>query len=651
MIKVLGYLCIVFVGTSLWAQGFDRSAPPPANWAHQNLDDVPGIATNRALSAQSGRIPLPFSYVPEKLRRITFWWNDVPDAIRAKSHPPDAVSNIRREDYAGAAACQECHPANYKSWSEHPHRWMNAVADDQSVKGDFSGQTTISYAGHRAIFTRENGEFRMQLDTGGTQRVFRITRTLGSRFTQYYIGKLVDGPEQNYDALRNEDHVLPFGYWIPHREWVPIVHIDNEQPDGRRQDPLAQLKSLPYDKICAGCHTTRPIGDWMLGGMASTWRLETFSPEPFSLIASEFLKQSHPQIHVSDNPTARQFSAIVNRLSALSPQESVALGISCEACHNGSKQHVEHSLPAETQSKPRFFPSSPFLFVEDRKAEKIWDRTENNVNWICARCHTGSRPQFAAGMATWNSTEFSDASLGHCYNPQKAAQAGMTRLTCVQCHNPHKATGPKWTASPADDDNKCLKCHKKLEPAAARTSHSHHPEGSEGARCLNCHMPRINEGIQDVVRTHTIFNPTEPRAIEANQPNACNLCHLEKPIDWTLKYLGEWYGKTYSAQHIASNYADRTNAVGLGWLKSGHEATRLVAAETLIKAKANWALPELLGALDDPYLMNRQFAEKNLEEWLGLKLDSFGYRFYMSPAERREPLARYRAAVAGKKSD
>ena len=43
---------------------------------------------------------------------------------------------------------------------------------------------------------------------------------------------------------------------------------------------------------------------------------------------------------------------------------------------------------------------------------------------------------------------------------------------------------------------------------------------------MNCHMPRINEGLQEVVRTHTIFSPTNSAMIESNQMNACNQCHV-----------------------------------------------------------------------------------------------------------------------------
>ncbi len=139
--------------------------------------------------------------------------------------------------------------------------------------------------------------------------------------------------------------------------------------------------------------------------------------------------------------------------------------------------------------------------------------------------------------------------------------------------------------------------------------------------------------------------------IGANQPNACNLCHLDKPIDWTLRYLREWYkAPAFDEARLKAGYPDRAGAVGLGWLKSPHEPTRLVAAEALARAKADWALPRLIDMLDDPFLLNRQFTARRLEEWRGVNLRDFGYHFYQLPDERRAPLERVRKELLKKKS-
>jgi predicted CXXCH cytochrome family protein len=241
-------------------------------------------------------------------------------------------------------------------------------------------------------------------------------------------------------------------------------------------------------------------------------------------------------------------------------------------------------------------------------------------------------------MSTWNSVEFSDAARGSCYS----------KMRCTTCHSPHRALGPKWTRTPDQDDAVCLKCHDRYRDQERRAAHTHHTPGSTGDRCLNCHMPRINEGLQDVVRTHMIYSPTRSDMIEANHPNACNLCHTDKPIDWTLNRLKGWYGKTYDEGKLAESYKNRAQSVALGWLKSENEAVRLVAADALARTRDRRVIPHLLQALDDPFLLNRQFAASGLEQRLGVQPADAGYRFFMTRQEREKPLAALRATFAAK---
>jgi hypothetical protein len=250
-------------------------------------------------------------------------------------------------------------------------------------------------------------------------------------------------------------------------------------------------------------------------------------------------------------------------------------------------------------------------------------------------------------MSVWNAVEFSDGESGSCYPRTATPKPGSPPgLTCVHCHSPHQGIGRKWSRTPVEDDQSCLDCHQKLADPPTRLAHTHHASGSPGDNCMNCHMPKINEGLHDVVRTHRIFKPTEPRMIEANHPNACNLCHLKENIDWTLGHLKKWYPASagpYSEAALKANYPDRSGPVGLGWLKSPHEHTRLVAAEALAKANSRWALPQLLDTLDDPFLINRRFSEVRLNEMLGTDLRQQGYHFFQLGPERQEPLKKIRA--------
>lgn len=568
--------------------------------------------------------------------QLTNWWDAVPDSVQEISLAEHRPSNIHPEDYAGPEACKDCHRKNYESWSHHPHRWMNAHADPATVRGDFSDTAEIAYLGGVARFRCEDGTYEMRLTRDGCTRTYEITQTIGSRFFQYYVGRLVDGPEPSEHAFYQRDFVLPFGYWLSEREWVPIVHVGGEFPDGERVDPFdphimqsprAHEDYFPYAESCNRCHTTFPLADMMVREPELIGR---HAPAPMSFLTSAYLAETHPHIwppsRAPHDASTAELSDVFQAAKALDAREhAVTLGISCEACHLGSRAHAD-----KEQKRPAFFPRSPYLFVEAEPADVQMGKSHDNVNWVCGRCHSGFRPQFAAGMSTWNSAEFKDASLGSCYS----------ELRCVDCHNPHEAIGQKWNATPAEDDQKCLACHEQFGRSETLVAHTHHPVESAGSRCMNCHMPRINEGLQDVVRTHTIFSPTHRGMIESNHPNACNLCHTDQSMTWTVRKLADWYGAEFSETEIEKNSPDPTLPVGLQWLASDDPAVRLVAADALSRSDARWALPQLIDALDDRYLLNRQFARRGLEQMLGLRLAEFGYRFYMTPQERRAPIQR-----------
>lgn len=582
-------------------------------------------------------------------RRALYWWDEPVESIKESALESYGRSNIRKSDLAGSESCRECHPGNFGQWERHSHRHMNAMATPQTVKGDFSGEASIDYLGGRGEFFRKDGGYRMALERDGVRRVFSVERVIGSRFTQYYIGRLLEGPVGEEDPRRKVEHVLPFGYWFDRDEWAPTVHVfRNEDADHESWDPYSDLKFTEYDRACGDCHTTLPAGDRLIRP-AGLDRISEYGPREFSFEFYKYLAENHPETVKGKDFEAATIEDVAAALDSLTeysiPEQGVELGVSCEACHYGARAHVENSDKEESRELPRFFPLSPNIKVADVNEEAAFGRNAANLNYTCARCHSGGRPEYASGHHTWNSTEYADAVRGACYSAPDELPAKRT-MTCVHCHDPHKAIGKKWSQTPQQDDAKCLDCHQAFQAEAALVAHTHHPAGSEGSRCMNCHMPRINEGLQEMVRTHRIFSPTEPRMIEANQPNACNLCHLDKPIDWTLKHLREWYGGglRYSESALAANYPERNGAVGLGWLKSPHSATRLAAAGAIADRRWEPGLKGLSGLLvSDPFLVNRQFTQRDLNEWLGVSFRDAGYQYYMMEPERRAVMEKLRA--------
>ena len=565
-------------------------------------------------------------------KNISVWWDSLPAPVQRTTMASAEQSNIDPASYAGPESCKDCHAKNYEGWSSHPHRWMNMPANETTVKGDFSGKASMLYRGGKVDFTRAEGRYLQHLERDGQERVYQVTQTIGSRFFQYYVGKQIKGPEPREHAFYHDEHLLPFGYWLVYKEWVPVVHIGPEVSDQDRPDPFAPDEESSYHAVyarsCNYCHTTFALGD-LLSRRPQQMGEHAFRPLTWSL--GSYLKEARPQeVAALEQQLRESHDRRENPLLGWDAAHyAVTFGVSCEACHLGAREHVD----SRGKIPPKFFPASPHLRVQTAEGAPDFGRSHDNVNWACGRCHTGPRSSFAAGMSTWNSVEYADAMRGSCYS----------KLRCIDCHNPHQPIGPRWSLSADRDDGLCLRCHEQFQPAQARLRHTHHAEGSEGARCMNCHMPRINEGIEDVVRTHMIYSPTRRDMLEAGHPNACNLCHADQPIDWTLRHLKEWYGTSYDEGQIAANYPQRGEAVGKVWLKSANASVRLVAAEAMTRKRDFAALPELLGTLDDPYLVNRQFAYKGLEEMLKVRLPDFGYRFYQTKSERQKPLAELRA--------
>ncbi len=84
----------------------------------------------------------------------------------------------------------------------------------------------------------------------------------------------------------------------------------------------------------------------------------------------------------------------------------------------------------------------------------------------------------------------------------------------------------------------CSQCHSALKP------HSKHKAGSEAARCVSCHMPKIMNSVMFPARTHEFDDIPDGEAAEkfglAESPNACAGCHKDKGLGWIARQLGGW---------------------------------------------------------------------------------------------------------------
>lgn len=128
-------------------------------------------------------------------------------------------------------------------------------------------------------------------------------------------------------------------------------------------------------------------------------------------------------------------------------------------------------------------------------------------------------------------------------------------------------------------------------------------------------MPHTTYGLLGAVRTHRVTVQDVRETVATGRPNACNLCHLDQPLEWTASKLSAWYGQS-KWQDL-----DRENAsvaVGVVGILRGDAAQRALVAWAMGRPEAHaaagsaWMAPYLSIYLDDPYSAVRYIAAEAL---------------------------------------
>lgn len=428
------------------------------------------------------------------------YWQFCPQA-KDSSHQAETIP---KASYVGAAACAECHRAQYESWKGSHHALSMQTASPQTVLGDFK-DANFTYNGISSRFFQRDGKYFVNTDgPDGRLTDYEIHYAFGLTPLQQYLIDLPDGRMQALSIAWDSRNQQRGGQrWF---HLYPDEKIDHD-------DPLHWTG--PYQNwnfMCADCHST--------------------------------------QVRHNYNADTGQFDTRWNEIN-----------VACEACHGPGSRHIEwakHNSGIWALSKEK---DDTKGLVVDLSGRQKPDRLENMRHSTllsfkegvelktCAVCHarrTALTNEFVPAegfdqhflsVLLRPELYFEDGQIKdevYEYNSFRQSKMFAKGVTCSDCHEPHalKLRG--------DVQAVCLQCHEGGRYDA--TTHHHH-SGNGQVRCVDCHMPQKAYMVVDPRRDHSFRVPRPDLSVSYGVPNACNQCHTGKDAAWAANAVRNWLGR------------------------------------------------------------------------------------------------------------
>ena len=560
------------------------------------------------------------------------------------SQSREVSSNVLFADYAGTQACAKCHAARVKTWLASPMHNMTRDAAVADVKGPFDG-TTFRFKDDTArLETVGAARFMTVQSKKFGSAIYRLTRVIGGHHREDYVGVSVAAVRA--DAAPASE--------TPEEVVLPVSWVFASDPGGAAKDALrdtrrggtlrykgysVMVKDRPglrpgavWNQTCIFCHNTPTYLSTVLGALAgpagkpyqgevvdpllprerrAEWTVTDANALSSALegeLARMGVKRSHPTLVQAINATRGSFRR----------EHLVELGIGCEACHLGSAEHAR-----DPRTLPSFEPRSALFKVKwpAPASEGPAQLRATRINRICVRCHqvlfSGYEPTWEggtrngnAGGSHINSGEARDMMLGSC----------ASKLSCVECHDPHAVDGTarlRALDAPAKDAL-CTQCHDRFANPQAVRDHTHHDPAGEGARCISCHMPKKNLGLDGALtRYHRIGSPSDPQRVLLDRPMECALCHGEKSVESLVSTTEKWWKRAYDRDALRKLYGDLDANILMSTAERGKPHEQAVAFFLLGASRSKPAIPLLAMQLTHAYPLVRGYAKRALDEAVG----------------------------------
>ena len=409
--------------------------------------------------------------------------------------------DISQATYVGQAKCVDCHKEETQNWTNSHHDLAMQVATDETVLADFNN-AELTHHGITSRMFRDGKRFIVNTEgPDGSMQDFEVKYAFGVKPLQQYMVEFPSAASSSAEHGLPRVQVLRLSWDTEKKSWFHLDPPDVKEKLAPTDDMHWTGIAQRWNNMCAECHST----DYK----------KNFSPPSttkFNQVKSTS-ENSNAAVDRSGTNQGEYHSTFVE------------INVSCEACHGPGSVHVDLAQ--------KWWPG--------------WNRnrgyglanlklTAENQIQACAPCHS-RRSVVAAGFKAGDNyydyytnqllTEniyYPDGQvLDEDYVHGSFIQSKMYHkgIRCSDCHDPH-------TARLKHDGNQlCTSCHQHPAAKYDSVAHHFHKVGTEGAKCVNCHMPTTTYMEVHARRDHSLRIPRPDLSLKIGTPNACTGCHLK----------------------------------------------------------------------------------------------------------------------------
>lgn len=538
----------------------------------------------------------------------------------------------REKKYVSSDTCRACHPGEYTSWHRTYHRTMTQVAHSENIYGEFDGTRIKSHGMEYTVFSI-NHEYWVRMpdpdlvmaaareaEPGAYGLIPHVDRRVvmatGSHHYQTYW---VESPR-----LEKLMQTVPLVYLIRDRQWIPREDAFMRHP-GDKDDFITQ-----WNHHCIRCHSTGGNPGLQPPGSAKAGQLISEVGEMgISCEACHGPGEEHIQFHT--NPLNRYKSRNQGHLyDAIISPEKLSHKRSSEVCGQCHGVYIDAGIeeenyryegstykPGEDIHQYRYYIQHP----ENTGSEVHWEEYVKNPEFYSERW-------WEDGSILAGGREYTAMSVSGCYV--------RGEISCMSCHKMHESDPVDQLNPKLSEQQMCVQCHTDSKYTSDVALHTHHEPGSSGSECMNCHMPRTAYALFGALRSHQISSPNIKSIVQHNVPNACNLCHLDRTISWTIENLKARYNLNNTSDDLPLG-ADGV-AASIYWLLQGDAKRRAISAwhmgwpEAHFVSGNEWIAPFLALTLRDAYGVVRYIAKESIRTLPDMK--EFHFNFLADIQER-----------------